>query len=65
MVGPNRIMPTAEAAFATVGPVEIPLTSLRNGRRIPHIVRIHGLGAIQTSIIVVRRRLGAHTWIRR
>jgi len=46
-------MPTAEAAFAAVGPVEIPLTSLRNGRRIPHIVRIHGLGAIQTSIIVV------------
>jgi hypothetical protein len=41
-------------------PVEIPLTSLRNGRTIPHIVSILGAGAIQTSLIVVRL-LGATT----
>jgi hypothetical protein len=32
-------MPNVVAAFATIGPVEIPLTTLRNGRKIPHIVR--------------------------
>jgi hypothetical protein len=36
-------MPTVWAAFAAIGPVEIPLTSLRNGKTIPHIERILGL----------------------
>lgn len=53
LVAYMTIMSAVGAAFFPMGPVEIPLTSLRNGRKIPHIVRIFGLGAIQTSIIVV------------
>ncbi|CBE67703.1 protein of unknown function [Candidatus Methylomirabilis oxygeniifera] len=32
------------------------MTRLRGGRTIPHIVRILGLGAIQTSLIVVSQK---------
>ncbi|CBE67708.1 protein of unknown function [Candidatus Methylomirabilis oxygeniifera] len=42
LVGHIRIMPTVGAAFVPMGPVEIPLTSLRNGRKIPHIVSNFG-----------------------
>jgi len=38
-----------------MGAIEIPLTSLRNSRTIPHIVKILGVGVIPTSIIIVRR----------
>ncbi len=50
------IMLAVWTAFIAIRPSEIALTSLRNGRTIPHILSILGAGAVQTSMIVVVRR---------